>query len=1343
MPRMSEQIEWLSLVDISGPFIAPSVLEQVFPQGLDKIETPRRQRIRSAYEEWRDAVDEDDIQLSEIHAAWVQMVLQDLLEYEDSVLVSRDDLEGKCVYSAPEHGVVYLPDYVVHGDDGKLRMLISFWPPETDLEKSISGESWSASPLERMTLLCRSNEVRIGLVTDGERWMVVNAPIGGTSGYVAWLARLWWQEPLTLKSFQSLLGVRRSFGPKEDTLESLLERSSEFQEEVTVTLGEQVRRAVEILIQAIERADHDRNGELLIDVKPSELYEAGLTIMMRLVFTLCAEERGLLLLGNSGYDQNYAISTLRAKLREDADRYGVEVLERNNDAWSRILTVFRIIYAGVDHESLRLPALGGSLFDPDRFPFLEGRAKNTQWLSSSATPLPIDNRTVLLLLDALQVLEQRGGAQLLSYRALDVEQIGHVYEGLLEYTVAKLDQATIGLVGSSKNRFPSIMLNNLEELYSQGREKLIEFLGELTGRSSATIGKALTKVVDYNVQVRLIHACGGDEIMANRLLPFADLIRSDSWGTMLVYKAGSFAVVAGSSRRSTGTHYTPKALTEPIVQHTLEPLVYIGPSEGLPKTEWKLKSPNELIALKICDMSMGSGAFLVQACRYLSERLIESWVMEEQKGKVISIDGQVLDLLQDYEPLPKLLEDRILIGRRLIASRCLYGVDINPLAVELGKLSLWLITMMKDRPFGFLDHALKCGDSLLGVKNVKQIENFSLRPGEWQITYASDIFSRAVEFAGGKRTELEELPSNDNTQIENKNRLHYEVEKAITKVKAIADLLIAFELNGFDDKIYDMQRMRSAEQVQQLIQHDSQVGIETIHPDSLLARVSHQNLHGRHPFHWPLEYPEVFIRGGFDAFIGNPPYLHGRRISTIWGDEYLRYLCTFHDKVNGSADLVAYFVLRGFTLIRDQGCFGIVTTQGIFQGDTRETGLDYILRSGGFIYDATSDFPWPGTAAVRVCRFVLWKSKKPVKAYLDGKEIEAINASLEASEYGKDENFRTLRSNANLASTGTYVYGSGFVLTKVEAEQFIRINPKCKKLIFPFLRGEDINGHPQQHPEKMVINFGEMNEIDARIYEPLYSHLEKTVKPERDKQTKQIHEDCFWKHWDKRPDLYAKLNVLPECLVHAFTSKYVAFAFVSTKQIIATPHVIFPTGSRSLFACLQSSIHVFWVELKSTKMDKRIRYTPSDCVQKYPLPFEFEPLNRIGKKYYDYRAKIMLTCNIGLTDFYNRFHDRNNIDIEIAQIRTLQEELDHEVVLAYGWSDLKLKYGFYDTKQGIRYTFSDAERRIVLDRLLQLNHQRYEEEQKAGLHDSKKKSPKAKGLIKNRKSHQQENDLFQ
>ncbi len=227
-----------------------------------------------------------------------------------------------------------------------------------------------------------------------------------------------------------------------------------------------MRKAVEVLIQALDRINIDQQGRLLQGVSEKVLYESALAVMMRLVFLFSAEERGLLLLGDALYDRHYAISTLRELLREVADSHGEEILERRHDAWSRLLATFRAVYGGIAHESLRLPAYGGSLFDPDRFPFLEGRPRGPSWRDAPAYPLPVNNRTVLHLLEALQLLKVKvpgrpAETRRLSFSGLDIEQIGHVYEGLLDHTAVRADGVTLGLSGA-KNGEREIALAVLE-----------------------------------------------------------------------------------------------------------------------------------------------------------------------------------------------------------------------------------------------------------------------------------------------------------------------------------------------------------------------------------------------------------------------------------------------------------------------------------------------------------------------------------------------------------------------------------------------------------------------------------------------------------------------------------------------------------------------------------------------------------------------------------------------------------------------------------------------------------------------------------------------------------------
>ena len=415
------------------------------------------------------------------------------------------------------------------------------------------------------------------------------------------------------------------------------------------------------------------------------------------------------------YDENYSVSTISDHLRELADQQGEELLERRKDAWPRLLATFRAIFGGLSHDSVHMPAYGGRLFDPDRFPFLEGRTEGSSWRSDAAQPLPIDNRSVLHILESLQLLEMKGPGggpaetRRLSFKALDIEQIGHVYEGLLDHTAVRAKEPFLGLAGA-KDREPETPLSELEKLAARddGQEGLLKFLRKETGRSQKALEKGLAVERDPATTTRFLTACQRDEALWERVRPFAGLLRNDTFGYPIVIPRGSVFVTAGTDRRASGTHYTMRSLTEPVVQHTLEPVVYEGPAEGADKKHWKLKSAAEILELRVCDMAMGSGAFLVQACRYLSERLVEAWARAEEAadGKsVVTPEGAIASGAPEERALPQDAGERMAIAQRTIVDRCLFGVDKNPMAVEMAKLSLWLLTLQRDKPFTFVDHA--------------------------------------------------------------------------------------------------------------------------------------------------------------------------------------------------------------------------------------------------------------------------------------------------------------------------------------------------------------------------------------------------------------------------------------------------------------------------------------------------------------------------------------------------------------------------------------------------------------------------------------------------------------
>jgi hypothetical protein len=498
-----------------------------------------------------------------------------------------------------EQGETLRPDWIVCSEDFSPRLLIQIVPPDQNLEKPLKDRRWKASPATRMMELLHACNVRLGLVTNGEHWLLVNAPRGETTGFISWHGALWLEEHITLRAFRSLLGVARFFGVSdEQTLAALLAASVNDQQEVTDQLGYQVRKAVEVLVQALDKIDRDRNRSLLQGISETTLYEAALTVMMRLVFLFSAEERDLLLLGEPIYDQFYAVSTLREQLQQKADKFGEEVLERRYDAWCRLLATFRAVYGGIDHDRLHLPAYGGSLFDPDRFPFLEGRTGGS-WQEVSAEPIPVNNRIVLHLLEALQILQIKIAGSVeprkISFRALDIEQIGHVYEGLLDHTAVRANSPVLGLMGT-KFQEPEISLETLE---TKSEAELIKYLKQQTGRSESTLKKAIkVRSEDFSPHLKeerakalttnnnsphqlqkLLIACDNDQELYNRLLPFFGLIRLDTLEYPVVIPTGSVYVTQGSDRRETGTHYTPRSLTEEIVQYTLEPLVYEGVTE--------------------------------------------------------------------------------------------------------------------------------------------------------------------------------------------------------------------------------------------------------------------------------------------------------------------------------------------------------------------------------------------------------------------------------------------------------------------------------------------------------------------------------------------------------------------------------------------------------------------------------------------------------------------------------------------------------------------------------------------------------------------------------------------
>ena len=1347
--------EWLSLVEAQGAFLSIEELLKVFPQGLDAHEPEHFNLLKIAYDEW-----EYEKFNPEIHRAWIDWVLQNTLEFPADLL--RQQIAPALTVKVAQYGESLSPDVVlVEPDTGKPQLLIQIVPFDQGLEKSYKKSRWTASPATRMLELLRGTNITLGLVTNGEQWMLVYAPPSSSSSFISWYSHLWVEEKVTLRAFRSLLGVRRFFAVEaEETLTALFQKSKDSQKEVTDQLGKQVLKAVEVLVQKIDKLDQDR--DLLENVSSEKLYESALVVMMRLVFLFCAEEKGLLLAGNSLYDKSYAVSTIREELRTQADSYGEEILERRYDAWCRLLSLFRGVHGGIDHDLLKLPAYGGDLFDPKRFPFLERVAHggNPQdrarpLLEGDDRPLQVDNRTVLHLLEALQILQDKlpGGnsePRRLSFKGLDVEQIGHIYEGLLDHTAVRSDKDVLGIAGT-KNKEPELALTELEAKYAEGIDSLVKYLYKETKRSKSALKNALNREenLDPHTYNKLLIACQNNTELAERVLPFYHLLREDTFGYPLVIPQGSVYVTNGSDRRDTGTHYTSKNVTEEIVRYTLEPLVYTGVAEGKPAEEWQLIPAAEILDLNICDFCMGSAAFLVQACRYLGEKLVQAWEDAEadNPGKiVIAPEGKLSRSRPEECTIPLDGEERLIYAKRTVAERCLYGVDKNHLAVEMAKLSLWLETMQKDKPFTFLDHCLKTGDSLVGV-NLEQLKSWNLDTSEGtNLNIGVDRLWGEVQSAIAQRLQIQSRPVNSPQDQQEKTYLLAQANARIHDLKVRADLLMAVYHSGLNKS--DTEALR--ERMLNVANNGMSI------PEADLKQLPH-NLA---TFHWELEFPEVFfdsseradgvsqIRTGFHALVSNPPFMGSQKITGTWGEPYREYLIDYLAyKTRGQADLCSYFFLRANKLVQSDGYLGLVATNTIAQGDTREVGLDQTVKppvmagkqteSASTIYRAVYSRKWEGSASLEVAYVWLKKGQWHGEYHLDDKTVTGITPylTIPGKAVGKPNK---LSANQNKSFQGSIVLGMGFVLTPEEAKILIGQNPRNKDVLFPYLNGQDLNNNPDQSPSRWVINFHDWaldEEHDnpkkpkgrpyAADYPECLKIIREKVKPERDRNKRKVYRERWWHYAEKRPALYEAIANKDYVLVASRVTKFICHAKVNTEKVFDVATNVIPYDPQQGTNTVHSTIFEVWVRKYASSLETRVRYTLTDCFETFPFPESTSNLETIGETYYNHRQAIMQTHQEGLTKTYNRFHDPVETSEDIIKLRQLHVEMDYAVAQAYGWDDLLkgegLNHDFHETKQGLRYTISESIRREILDRLLQLNFDRYAEEVAKGLHDKKKK----------------------
>jgi len=1305
MRRRTQDADWLSLVEPVGQFLTAPALRSAFPEGLPAVPAELRAEARE-----RLAAIAAGPANSAGRAAWFDWLLRVVLGWGD---LYRTGSEATAVTrEVPEYRTTMRADGILRDPSGEIRAVVMCVPFGTRFDTRLPGEKWSANPLDRIAELARAHGVAIALLSDGDRVALVNVPIPKkeaptetTGGYAIWQTGLFAEgaEREYFAAFVALLHAQRFFNAAErETLAALFEHSALTQADLTKTLGLQVRRAVELMVGAFSRADRERRGELLDALPPHVVYEAAATVMMRLVFMLYAEERDLLPIDDPTYAENYAVSTLRDQLEADAVRLGDEPLERRVTAWRRLLATFNAIYAGIDHDRLRLPAYGGRLFDPARFRFLDG--------------CRVDDLTTRAILTSLQTVSIGNEARRLSFLTLDVEQIGHVYEGLLDHDAVRVDEVHLGFDGKSGAE-SEIALAEVERLFESGRAHLVASLAQKLDRFEKAIEKGLIRgeklLAGEEPETRrlLMTACESDEGLVRRVLPYAPLLRDDLQGLPTVYPVGGIIVTKTRARRDSGTEYTPRVLAEEIVRYALEPLVYSpGPIDGASRDEWQVRPSAELLALKVCDPACGSGAFLVAACRYLAERVAEAW---QREGKIA-----------DDEPIRD--------AQRIISERCLYGVDRDPMAVEMAKLSLWLLTFARQRPFGFLDHAIREGDSLLGITSLDQLRTLHLDPSAGRALHDGSLFDvlcplgDLVDEAVQYRLQLEEHATLDIGDAHEKARLNALARERTETARLIADALTAVAISNPEAtaRHIDSALVALGNDVRAVIGNtgvsDGVVAAmeEATHSIRLwLNREKPESAPTRRPLHWPLEFPEVFARenGGFDLVLGNPPFLGGKFISGRFGTDYRSFLVRWLAVgKRGHADLVAYFFLRASAVARR---FAFIATNTIGQGDTREVALDALLDREWSIGRAEKSRGWPGAAAIQVAEVWCHQDQTAEPAILSGLLVPGISALLVPASRAVG-NPNRLAANANIAFIGSFVLGLGFTMTPERARELIEDDTHNRDVLFPYVTAGDLCDRADVSPRRWVINFYDWSEADALRYHACFDIIEKLVRPERQRRNERGEYALrrpllqrWWQYADKRPALYRGTATLRSVIAMPLHSKYSIPLRLPNGYVYSHGLAVFASESETLYGIISSEVHRAWSRMRGSTIGNTSRYTPSDCFETFALPNQAsEGIGEIMRRLHNHRSALMLSIGLGSTATYNRLHSSNEAGAYILTLREMHRTLDHAVLAAYSWQDIDLDHDFRATDEGRRFTISEPARVEILDRLLELNHERHAEE---------------------------------
>ena len=798
----------------------------------------------------------------------------------------------------------------------------------------------------------RAGNDHLALVTNGKQWRLVFAGLD-FEAWCEWDVDLWFQEgepAPQVDSLRTLLQPKLWTPESEDAAPPLLQAirdARKGQAELSETLGERVREAVEILIQGHGEALKDLKDQCA-DVTSADVYRAACRIAMRLVVILFAEARDLLPRDNPVYHASYGLNGLIERLQSAA---GYSPSSRFS-AWPQVLALFNLVRDGSHLPQMPVRDYGGELFEAGRPDSDNGLSRALAVFETACFKQHVlSDADVRRMLERMtrtkaRIRQGRGGTWVtvpVDFSDLSSDYIGILYEGLLDYELKTADPGE-PVIFLAAGHYPALPLSRLEAMDDNAIKALFRNLKKDVSAGKDPAGRLLngpSETLPNSDDPRLAsrtraeqwtrkaaHVAGlvktphGKLTPEHRMKTERDLARRARKLVARVVLPGEWYLVRwGGTRKGSGSFYTRPGLVVPTVRRTLRPLAYNPsmsdhsvPVRDTPSTTWTPKRPEQILELKVVDPACGSGAFALSALRFMTDALLESLLYHD---RIQPLGGRTLvrllgapashtdDERQGSEliPCPPTHDDfeprlRAVLRRHVVESS-IYAVDLDPLAVELCRLSLWIETMDRSLPFGFLDHKVKCGNSLVGT----WFDHFSHYPVmAWKNRDGGDTnHDNGVHFDKGARTDV--------LKAFVKDRLWPDLGLFLRD----PDLLLADHIRHRDaayrnalaimEEIHALPVHDTTERAQ--LYHDRFIGspewsslkeamdlwcacwfwpadqiacapLPTSFSDPLqnTQEIARRIAAEIRPFHWELEFPEVFREqgSGFDAVLGNPPW---------------------------------------------------------------------------------------------------------------------------------------------------------------------------------------------------------------------------------------------------------------------------------------------------------------------------------------------------------------------------------------------------------------------------------------------------------------------------------------